>query len=203
MTARVWYAAFGSNLSCDRFLVYLNGGRASGSVGSTPGARDNTAPKRSTVQFTAHGLRFGGQSSRWSGGGVAFLDSVEGGHRTALRLYDITAEQFEDVFAQENRLDEPIPIDLVHAEASGWVDLTDRWYGRVLCLGRHDDLPIFTITSPDPPPLNRPHPSYLQTIVTGLTTSVDGTRFPFVDAAEAHEYLLRARGSGLDGQALS
>lgn len=203
MTARVWYAAFGSNLSYDRFLVYLNGGQAPGSVGSTPGARDNTPPTRSIVQFTSHGLRFGGESTRWSGGGVAFLDSIGSEHRTALRLYDITAGQFEDVFAQENGLDEPIPIDLRDAEAIGWVDLTDRWYGRVLCLGRHDGLPIFTITSPDPPQLNQPHPSYLQTIVTGLTTSVDGNRFPFVDAAEAHTHLLGADGIRLEGQAPS
>lgn len=201
MTARVWYAAFGSNLSYDRFLVYLNGGHASGSVGSTPGARDSTAPTRSIVQFSSHGLRFGGQSTRWSGGGVAFLDSVGGVHRTALRLYDITAEQFEDVFQQENGLDEPIPIDLRNAEEKGWVDLTDRWYGRVLFLGRHDGLAIFTITSPNPPQLNPPHPSYLETIVTGLTTSVDGHRFPFADTAEAHTHLLQADGIRPDGQA--
>lgn len=196
MTAgRVWYASFGSNLSYDRFLVYLTGGCASGSVGSTPGARNSAVPKRSITRFTNRRLVFAGESSRWSGGGVAFLDTEEGGdHHTALRLYDITAEQLEDVFQQENGLDNPPSIDLEAVEANGWADLANRWYGRLLCLGRHDDLPIFTITSADPLPLNPPHPNYLNTIILGLITFVDGEGFGFADATSARQHLNEAAG---------
>ena len=198
MERRVWYAAFGSNLSYERFLVYLNGGQAPGSLGASPGARDNTAPLRSTTCFTTRRLVFGHQSVRWSGGGVAFLDSQPGDQsseiRTALRLYDITTEQFEDVFQQENGLEEPIAIDLDEVESKGWADLTDRWYGRVLFLGRDDGLPIVTITASKLPDPNPPHPAYLQTIVTGLTTTIGGASFGFSDVAQAKANLVQADG---------
>jgi len=168
MSKRVWYAAFGSNLSYERFLVYLDGGQAKDSIGSTPGARDATRPLRSVTTFTTHALSFGGSSARWSGGGVAFLHTEPGESHTFLRLYDITAEQFEDVFQQENGLPDPLPIDLGRVMADGWSDETTRWYGRVLFLGVREDQPIFTITSPNPPKLNRPHVSYLRTIVDGM-----------------------------------
>lgn len=198
MVERVWYAAFGSNLSYDRFLVYLNGGQAPGSQGASPGARDNTQPHRSTTCFTTRRLVFGQKSVRWSGGGVAFLNSQPEDPpsevRTALRLYDITAEQFEDVFQQENGLEEPISIDLDEVESDGLADLTDRWYGRVLFLGRQDGLPIFTITTHSIPEPNPPHPAYLQTIMTGLTTTICGASFGFSDLAQARAHLVQANG---------
>jgi len=192
MSKRVWYAAFGSNLSFERFLVYLNGGRAKGSTGSVPGARDSTPPKQSTTMFTSRALKFGGKSQRWSGGGVAFLESTGRDSRTALRLYDITAQQFEDVFQQENGLDEPLDVDMESVIAQGLCDLTNRWYGRVLLLGNRDEMPIVTITSPRPPGVNAPHPTYLQTIIHGLRSVVDGDGFDLHTDDQIREHLTPA-----------
>lgn len=187
---RVWYAAFGSNLSNERFAVYLNGGVAPGSIGSSPGARDDTPPANVETRFCAHALMFAGVAKKWSGGGVAFLGCEPAGHRTALRLHDITSEQFDDVVQQENGVDTPIPVDFDRAITKGYVDVMERLYGRVLHLGQHEDgKHIFTITSAQPPDVNAPHPTYIRTISNGL---LDG--FGFVDLAGVRAQLTPAIG---------
>jgi len=164
----VWYAAYGSNLWPERFMVYLNGGTAPGSTVASPGARDTTPPRATERSSTNYERFFAGVAKRWHGGGVAFLGTQPGAHDTLLRLYLVTAEQFEDVFMQENGLSEPIPIDFAAAAASGHADLATGWYGRLLHLGTHDDgHGIFTFTSANPPPRNPPHESYLATIRNG------------------------------------
>lgn len=187
---RVWYAAFGSNLSNDRFAVYLNGGVAPGSFGASPGARDSSPPAGVQTRFSKHQLMFGGEAQRWSGGGVAFLNCEPGDHHTALRLHDITSEQFDDVVQQENGMDMPVPVDFEHAGRTGFIDVFDSQYGRVLHLGQHEDgKHIFTITSADPPQENAPHPTYIRTIANGL---LDG--FGFDDLASVRAQLEPALG---------
>ena len=110
----VWYAAYGSNLWPERFACYLTGGTAPGSTTASPGAR-NPAPARATEASKCDHERFyAGESRRWHGGGVAFLATDPGDHNTPLRLYLITTEQFEDVFAQENGLDAPESVSYTH-----------------------------------------------------------------------------------------
>ena len=73
MNALVWYVAYGSNLSQDRFACYVAGRPAGGRPAQLPGCRDRTPP-REIVGLPAPGpLRFGGLSRVW-GGGLAFLD---------------------------------------------------------------------------------------------------------------------------------
>lgn len=180
---RVWYAAFGSNLSNDRFAIYLQGGTATGSVGSSPGARDATPPAQVETRFCANPLMFAGVADKWSGGGVAFLGCEPSDHHTALRLHDIANEQFDDVVQQENRVDTPLAVDFDRAISDGFVDVIDRLYGRVLHLGQHaDGKHIFTITSANPPEINAPHPTYIRTIANGL---LDGFGFDGLAAVRA------------------
>jgi len=189
----VWYAAYGSNLWLDRFLVYLGGGTPPGGSRQHPGARNASPPTASQTRFTNRALRFGGESTNWAGGGVAFLDSESSNAHTALRLYLITPEQFEDVFFQENGLAEPVALDLATARNHGHLDAHERRYGRVLHLGTNDDgRPIFTITAHSPPASNAPDPRYVHTIVSGLTTTVDGRSFGLESPLDALEHLAPA-----------
>lgn len=193
MTTHVWYAAYGSNLWLDRFSVYLRGGSPPGGTHAHPGARDPSPPVASQTQFCAHRLRFGGESRSWGGGGIAFLDSEPTDAHTALRMYLITAEQFEDVFFQENGLDAPVALDLQHARDAGLLDAHERRYGRVLFLGDlDDDVPIFTITTHDMPAPNTPHPNYVRTIASGLLSEVDGNDFAMASLDDVRAQLAPA-----------
>jgi hypothetical protein len=145
--------------------------------------------------FCGNELSFGGNAASWGGRGVAFLGSEPAGHRTALRMYQITGEQYEDVFFQENGMDGPVAVDFDAAIENGYLDVADRPYGRVLHLGQHDDgLHIFTITTHTTPTVNPPHPSYIRTLTNGLLMEVDGHGFG-IDSFEAvREQLARAAG---------
>jgi len=168
----VWYAAYGSNLWPERFRYYLEGGTAPGSTTPSPGARDATPARATEAGTCSHERFFAGEASRWHGGGVAFLATEPGDHQTLLRLYLLTLEQFEDVYAQENRrtpsVEAPAAVDVDAVVAAGHLDLLDGWYGRLLHLGTHaDGHEILTFTAESPPPRNPPHDSYLQMINNG------------------------------------
>ncbi len=195
MTDLVWYAAYGSNLLAARFAVYLAGGpvphRPTPSVQA--GARDPSPPRADRRVELPHELVFAGASPGWGGGGVAFLDPRPQGPEaepTLGRRWLITAEQFEDVFRQENGMavpgsdahpgsgpggraevgDGPL-FDLDELAPGRHLDVADRWYGRVLRLADGDDgRPVATFTTADPghPPPAAAHPSYLRTVGLGL-----------------------------------
>ena len=89
MSDCVWYVAYGSNLSAERFALYL------------AKSADTTAPSGSRPLRIAHPVVFSGESKRWSGGGVAFLDlDTEAASASYCRAWRITTSQFEDVFRQ-------------------------------------------------------------------------------------------------------
>ena len=145
--------------------------------------------------FCSNALSFGGQAPPWGDGGVAFLGSEPAGHHTALRMYLITCEQFEDVFFQENGMDAPVVIDFDRAVEHGHHDVVDRRYGRVLHVKQHDDgLHIFTITTPTIPPINAPHHTYVQTIANGLGMDVGGHGFGLANLAAIRQHLGGALG---------
>ena len=191
----LWYAAFGSNLSTDRFATYLEGGRPP--LGDQDhvesGARDPSAPTGSLPFATMHELYFAHRSRRWGGGGVAFLDARVGDATagpTLCRIYRIALEQFEDVHRQENGARMHRSLDLDALMAHGQLVQYDRPYGLALLLGYGDDgLPVVTITArsrPTPPVM--PDVRYLATIAGGLQESMGMTLDDVVD------YLLTKEG---------
>lgn len=177
---RVWYLAYGSNVNEARFLRYLQGGPPE------PGARDATPPQRSAWTTVPHRLSFGLESQRWSGGGVAFLDTTTTELPTIVRAWDITAEQFEDVCMQENRGEVGTALDWQQL-AQGPVTLDrETWYRYVLpcsAAGLAGDQPALTFTSPVSIAANAPHEDYLNTIRSGLA------EHPDLDVAAIESYL--------------
>jgi hypothetical protein len=169
---RVWYAAYGSNLLAERFHQYLVGGTYGAAAGQHAGARDPALPRQSRVIEVPHQLRFGRESTRW-GGGVAFLDPVQGSGRALLRCWDVTAQQFSDVAAQENGLAPgDLEVDVARVVEAGAVEVADRWYGRAVALGELDGRPVVTFTCSEVPDASAPGQPYLEVIVGGLLESV-------------------------------
>lgn len=159
---RVWYVAYGSNVNEQRFLRYLNGDE------NHVGARDDTPPARSIWTTAPLQLRFAGESQRW-GGGVCFVDP-DPAAVAYVRAWDITSEQFEDVFAQENRRTIGEQFDWEAVQAGPTV-IGQSWYAQVLPLDMADlpanDLAL-TFTWTTRFPLNAPAPAYRDTIASGL-----------------------------------
>mgnify|MGYP003695111303 FL=1 len=164
---RVWYVAYGSNVNEQRFLRYLLGDS------DHVGARDATPPRRSKWTTAPLQLRFAGESQRW-GGGVCFVDPDP--LATAyVRAWDITAQQFEDVFAQENRraIGEPFHWPTVMHSATM---IGTSWYAQILPVqlpSIADDQPALTFTWTTRFPLNAPAPAYRDTITSGLADHPD------------------------------
>ena len=176
MLQRLWYVAYGTNLSRARFQVYLHGGRPLGGARDYPGARDPLAPERDFGLMIPGGLRFLGASSVW-GGGLAVYDPRAAGE-VAARAYLITAEQFVDVLAQEMRLQPGLAVDLAPMQEARWHSYGPGCYQTVVSLGAREGLPMLTFTCAevDDRPANPPSESYLRTMALGLRESHGWTR---------------------------
>ena len=185
---RVWYASYGSNLLAERFGYYLSGGSMGQQTVGHIGARDSTPATANRSWKARHELRFGGESRRWDGGGVAFVNAEPGSGECVVRLWLLTAAQFDDVAAQENQMR---PGDLVVDHAAvrdvGHLDVVDSWYGRVLWLGDVEGRAVFTFTSPVVRSSSPPARSYLDVVGRGLLECGLTTQ-------EAAEYLHNAAG---------
>ncbi len=188
----VWYAAFGSNLSSERFGVYLTGGPIPFSTtGRIQDGARNPSPATADQPFTLErSLLFTGSAPQWGGGGTAIIDTDHNPITpTMSRAYRITLEQFEDVFAQENRLDAPMPFDL-GALLAAPIDLTERKYGRIELVGEIDNEPVLTFTSPGRPTgLSPADASYLKIMGIGLMETYD------LSARGAADYLAMRPGN--------
>lgn len=169
---RVWYVAYGSNLSRNRFRCYLSGGRPTGATRVYAGCRDTREPVGVAALEAPGALVFAGTSGVW-GGGMAFYDA-HSPSRVACRGYLVSAEQFADVTAQEMRRPPGgefardlagllTDVDSVHTMGSGH-------YETVLRLGEREGAPMFTVTHDDVGSLVPAAPSatYLRWIATGL-----------------------------------
>ena len=82
----IWYVAYGSNLSRERFCCYLHGGRPDGNYRAYPGCRDTSDPLDSFGLMIPGGLYFAGRSSGWRAG-MAFYDPEAPGE-VAARMAD-------------------------------------------------------------------------------------------------------------------
>lgn len=171
MTPRVWYAAYGSNLSPERFARYLFGGRPPGAVRVYPGCRrpPEEMPVPRPVRLPG-GVRFAGTSRVWGGGMAFFEPSREG--TAFLAAYPLTLDQFTDVAAQEMHL-APAASSSLSAEdlvAGRTLRLRPGRYGAVEVLGRIGGDPVVTLSHGGEAvgPANPPASRYLDWIISGL-----------------------------------
>lgn len=161
----VWYAAYGSNLSSRRFRFYIDGGEPSGAARPYPGCRDPRPPKASRAWELPGELVFAKDSQTWDGG-VAFVDLDNDEPRVYMRLYLLTHGQFEDVVAQENRL-EPGSLSLDVTGVGGMHDLGTGFYPLVVGLASVDGIPVVSITDRTTD-YSKPSVRYLRHVVRGL-----------------------------------
>ncbi len=175
MSNLVWYASYGSNLSYDRFLCYLEGGKADGASGKQPGCTDPTEPREERAVFIPHKLFFARNSRQWKGS-VAFLDprptpASKPAPQTWGRAYLLTKEQCADIFRQENKNPE-LDLDWEAVITNGYHDSGTSWYNRLLLVeADREGHPMVTITGSDTSQTGQTKPpseAYLAHIVEGL-----------------------------------
>jgi hypothetical protein len=184
-TVPVWYVAYGSNLSAQRFAYYLTGGRPPGARRTYEGCRDASPPRRTAAAWLPGRLVFGGVSRAW-GGGMAFYDP-DGESRVAARGYRVTLAQFGDVLAQESRRPAGTPYALERA-VDGRLPALGGAYDTVLHLGDADGAPRLALAATAVPAVRAPAAAYLRTILAGLADGFGLTEEERVD------YLLEATG---------
>ncbi len=174
----VWYACYGSNLSAERFGIYITGGsiRVDGHTVTEKGSRDRHVPAASEVGRIPYRLVFDGHFEKWENKSAAFLDLThkEYNLQTICRMYKITREQFTDVVAQENGGISPADFEMEELREKGFLDLYPQLpYGRLVYVKENDGIPVLTFTCPDQWPdagAERVMPSepYLEVIRSGL-----------------------------------
>ncbi len=144
---KLLYAAYGSNLLKERFMVYIKGGEFCGN--RYRGCRDKTEPEDFGWMYVPYRLYFAKKSPRWENKGVAFLScekEKDPQYHAVVRLWKISESQFSDIHGQEGK----------------------SWYYKILELGEKDGLKIKTITGCWINELNAPSEKYLDIIKRGL-----------------------------------
>ncbi|HEO64467.1 MAG TPA: hypothetical protein ENI73_01215 [Spirochaetes bacterium] len=189
----VWYASYGSNLSQDRFLFYINGGKPEGATRINIGCRDKSLPKDNRPINIPYLLYFTKQAYPWAYKGVAFIGlNKDHSNSTLGRMYLVSEQQFIDVVSQENGDIEMPIIDLKALQKVGSkVIFKDSWYGNIIYIGELEGYPIFTFTSSasmDAESFVAPSYEYLKVIITGLQETY------FYTNKEIADYLLTKPG---------
>jgi hypothetical protein len=192
---RVWYVAYGSNLSSARFRCYVAGGIPVGGSRAYVGCRDTRAPSDTVSIEPPGGLRFTGNSTVW-GGGMAIYDSKLSG-RAACRAYLVTSEQFADVVAQETRRRPggafARQLERLLARFQSTLVFGPGRYETLLKVGMRRGFPMITITQDSVPrtAVASPGAAYLRCISVGLNEAHGWDRRQIAD------YLTTARGVDL------
>lgn len=89
----IWYACYGSNLSYERFMKYINN------------CSDSTPPQKWMPITIKHDMYFARESRTWENKGVAFLNPEESSNAYTLgKMYLIKLEQYLEVKEQEGRM---------------------------------------------------------------------------------------------------
>ena len=152
-------------------MAYING--SDGSLWpKTRGCRDKTRPIKNRTGTIPGKIYFAEHSKNWDDGGVAFYDPTVKNSTTFVRMYLVTLDQFNDIFLQENGLDDGDITAIVSqlTENSGTIYGTG-WYREILRLPDVDGHPALTFTSPvrtNQAELVGPSQSYLDVIEIGL-----------------------------------
>ncbi len=134
------------------------------------GARDKRTPLATVALEVPYRLYFTGTSTVW-GGSPAFIDTQRSeAHRSLVRAYLISWEQFEDVVAQENAR-ETSPINVGELIDGVFAQIGPGRYENLLCVGKRGGVPIVTITAPwtlSAVTPGEPSLAYLATLIAGL-----------------------------------
>lgn len=138
----VWYVAYGSNLSRERFMIYIKGGHFR--TNDYPPCADITPPIKEYRCYVPHERYYAKESKNWGHQGVAFLDVVKGSGHTLCRAYLITEEQFKHIQNAEG-----------------------PWYSYPLRLGSIEGNEAITFTGEDRYKEVQPHEDYLKKIEEG------------------------------------
>ena len=166
---RLWYVAYGSNLSVERFRRLPAGWSTTRWSSRLSGvSRPTRTGSRCAVDDPGrHGASPG---SRRSGVAAWRCMTLALSGEVAARGYLITAEQFTDVFSQEIRLEPGMDFNLTPVHETGGHSLGPGQYETITHLGSHDDHPMLTFTSADvrAHPVTPPTENYLRTIALGL-----------------------------------
>lgn len=151
----VWYAAYGSNLSNNRFKKYIEGGEIDTSCTKRiyDGCDLQDEPIKNKPLKIQHELYFAQQSSTWCGHGIAFIKSEQCKSEDRLtlgRIYLIKKEQFVDILHQENGKNRPYDVYSVDFDKviNDKIQVVGKkgWYTRVIYLGEEKNHPVFTFT---------------------------------------------------------
>lgn len=184
----VWYASYGSNLCCGRFMCYIEGGTPEGSTKEERGCANPLEPVSDRRIIIPHELYFAGHAERWNGG-PAFIALNPAGEISVLekeaplpaldqshtlgRMYLIRADQFVEVVQQENADEIEFDLaDLAEAAELGGKRYANLRYGSILRLGLYEDAPIFTFTSPlnmGDESYTAPSDAYMRMLMSGLS----------------------------------
>lgn len=166
----IWYACYGSSLSYDRFLCYLEGSKAAGASRKNKAARNSQEPVDERAYFIPHALYIAQKSLMWDRGGVAFLKPTSDPKvQTWGRLYLICREQCEDIFRQDNaQADAVLDWDCILNQQPSATTIGEGWYNTVLHIGELEGKPIITFTSSQIHNVNSPSESYMQMFIDGL-----------------------------------
>lgn len=171
MTQLVWYIAYGSNLCESRFLAYIKG--SDGSLWpSARGCRDQTPPGRNIFGTIPGQVYFAMRSRNWDNGGVAFYDPTVKDAEIPARMYLVTLEQFNDIFLQENGLENgDITVIVNGLGVNSPAIYGNGWYREIWRLADVEGYPALTFTSPvraHGAALVAPSQKYLDVIARGL-----------------------------------
>ena len=141
----IWYAAYGSSLSTERFRYYLEGGVCPQNGKRYRGCTDRSLWKETVVDKVSGRVYFARHSPSWNGGGVAFFSRENYGN-VIIRRYRITWGQLKDIQLQEG----------------------PAWYHRIECLGFSDGRPVYTLTSEKSQTATEPDKAYLNLVRDAL-----------------------------------
>ncbi|MCX7668115.1 MAG: hypothetical protein N2Z84_04205 [Atribacterota bacterium] len=158
------YAAYGSNMVRERFMVYIKGGYFRERW--YPGSSDTSDPEDLGWMYVPHRLYFAKKSPRWENKGVAFLSCYkepDSSYHAVVRLWKVSEIQFRDIQEQEGK----------------------SWYDQVLPLGEKEGLEIKTITGSWEHEKQKPSECYLEIVRKGLSETTGW------DEAQIEAYLAR------------
>lgn len=191
----IWYCSYGSNLSFDRFKLYLFGGSLPLSEKTFPGCSEKVDPSELQKRFLPipYEIYFASQVEFWDNMGVAFLEPEENASKkTYCRLYRISINQFHEIVQQENSVfrnphTEIFDLEKLNRDKIILLGSEDEniHYGKIVKVGELEELPIVAFTAKWSTKVKRksdedkknftgytkPSKWYLTTIIEGLLES--------------------------------